>query len=605
MTSLITPANLHRNAVAELHVLFVEAGAQVLTENEVSKFGRRKHTNGWRIRLTDNLATECTVLTDVNFPWSPISVFADQNLYRVIPHVEQDGWVCTISDQSSIDVFNPIGVTKVVLTQVQNVLSAVQCEKAHKEEFVREFLSYWITDVRTPNVRSLVDLSGKPRETAVWREKEYILIGDNEKQIRLWLSHRDGCKEKQSTSKRVTEEGVFIPLNQLPLPSQYPKTAKQVLTLAQHGGDAAIDVLKKSIKNLTGSLLIQFTGLTQNGPASFAVDLSPVPNLYRGPKKNYVNGLTKGFRSSEMPLNSAISKIFVNRPTIQRQVDRIDPSWVHGRDVVTTVDHLQKQHVILLGCGSIGSTVASHLAKSGVGRLTLVDPEQIVAANTSRHELGINALDCYKADFLQKQLLQQFPHMRQIKEHKKTWQSVVKSDDDFLSNADLIISTIGNWESEGSLNLHWLSKGRQTPLVVGWAEPYASAGHAVVLNSKSGCLSCHFEYNGKSNLRVTEWPDSTLKNEPACAAMFQPYSSIEIGHIHSLISRAAIDVLTEKINSDEHHRIWCAQHSLVLNNGGDWTKEWSALHPNMQRGGFLWDREWNPTTICMHCGGEV
>ncbi|MFP4475941.1 MAG: ThiF family adenylyltransferase [Desulfatibacillaceae bacterium] len=57
-------------------------------------------------------------------------------------------------------------------------------------------------------------------------------------------------------------------------------------------------------------------------------------------------------------------------------------------------ERLRHSHVLIVGCGGIGGTVASVLARAGVGRFTLVDHDAYDASNTNRqiacfsHTLG-------------------------------------------------------------------------------------------------------------------------------------------------------------------------------------------------------------------------
>lgn len=48
------------------------------------------------------------------------------------------------------------------------------------------------------------------------------------------------------------------------------------------------------------------------------------------------------------------------------------------------VDRLAKAHVMVIGCGGVGSWAAESLARSGVGRITLVDFDLVCITNTNR-----------------------------------------------------------------------------------------------------------------------------------------------------------------------------------------------------------------------------
>ena len=49
-----------------------------------------------------------------------------------------------------------------------------------------------------------------------------------------------------------------------------------------------------------------------------------------------------------------------------------------------TVDTLARKHVCVIGIGGVGSWAAEALARSGVGRLTLIDADEVCVSNTNR-----------------------------------------------------------------------------------------------------------------------------------------------------------------------------------------------------------------------------
>lgn len=57
---------------------------------------------------------------------------------------------------------------------------------------------------------------------------------------------------------------------------------------------------------------------------------------------------------------------------------------------VGTVDKLAQAHVCVIGVGGVGSWAAEALARSGVGRLTLIDADEVCVSNTNRQ---LHALD--------------------------------------------------------------------------------------------------------------------------------------------------------------------------------------------------------------------
>lgn len=62
--------------------------------------------------------------------------------------------------------------------------------------------------------------------------------------------------------------------------------------------------------------------------------------------------------------------------------------------------------ICIFGLGSVGSLVATRLARAGVGALDLIDPDFVSSANISRSEYTVGDLGRLKTDALHKQLLQ-------------------------------------------------------------------------------------------------------------------------------------------------------------------------------------------------------
>lgn len=65
---------------------------------------------------------------------------------------------------------------------------------------------------------------------------------------------------------------------------------------------------------------------------------------------------------------------------------------------------LSTKHVCVIGCGSVGSAVAEMLVRTGVGALTLIDPEALAPENLGRHLLSRQDLGSPKVKGMQKRL---------------------------------------------------------------------------------------------------------------------------------------------------------------------------------------------------------
>jgi molybdopterin/thiamine biosynthesis adenylyltransferase len=86
----------------------------------------------------------------------------------------------------------------------------------------------------------------------------------------------------------------------------------------------------------------------------------------------------------------------------------VDGRWDRLGDVVDLAA-LRGKNVVVAGLGSGGSTVALELAKAGVGRFTLIDPDRIEESNLIRHECDDRYLGWNKAEAVADLILHRNP----------------------------------------------------------------------------------------------------------------------------------------------------------------------------------------------------
>ena len=93
-----------------------------------------------------------------------------------------------------------------------------------------------------------------------------------------------------------------------------------------------------------------------------------------------------------MVLGKEGSRSLINYETVCAELDgvRLDPKY--GR--------LTGAKVAVVGCGSVGSKVAVHLARAGVGSFMLVDGDVLASGNLVRNELDWRAVGIHKAPAL-------------------------------------------------------------------------------------------------------------------------------------------------------------------------------------------------------------
>lgn len=377
------------------------------------------------------------------------------------------------------------------------------------------------------------------------------------------------------------------------------EAAADVLALAQAVGSEAAAQLERIAVERPEKIVVALGAATSNGPclASLTLQAPRVPDrsCRRSP-----DPLTAGFRPGRVPQRVLTKRYFGGAPVLRSSVDRVDPAWIHGRGEDRRVAALAAATVAVLGCGSVGGPVALALAESGVGRIVLIDPDKLKWANIGRHPLGAESVRLNKAQALARLLQTRFPHIR-VEAHPRRWEDVACAEPELLPGCDLIVSAMGDWATEGALNEWHLSADRPMPIVYGWTEPHACAGHAVAIARRGGCLQCGITYAGQPHLRLTEWPDgSVLRQEPACGAVYQPYGPVELAHVVALLAELALDSLLGT-GTTSIHRIWAGRRRLLEVAGGKWTAAWIEVARDRLDGGFVHERPWPAFAACGEC----
>ncbi len=258
------------------------------------------------------------------------------------------------------------------------------------------------------------------------------------------------------------------------------------------------------------------------------------------------------------------------------------------------------KRVLMIGAGSLGSEVALLLVKSGVGSITLVDPEFLDYPNVGRHALGVTQVRTSKAKSLAEKLAGDFPHMRSIKHYAERWQSLFGKRPEIFQNTDLIISTVGSWVAEGRLNQVTRNEADFPPVIYGWAEPFSVAGHAVLIGSDGPCFACGMDHFGKPLQTVCEWDTETTRKQPHCGASFQPYGPISLSGVAALVAKTTTKALLGEVHPGTEAVYWSSKEE-ISEHGGRFTPDFLNFFPNVPEFGGTRQFEWRQKGDCAFC----
>ena len=393
-------------------------------------------------------------------------------------------------------------------------------------------------------------------------------------------------------------ETFFLWLESPLYPNQYPSRNMDIAALAKGVNEETYELLISSLPSEPGSLPIILSFSTSNGPALAMVRLNE-------PKEISIAGKNRttrynGFRRDKIPDHILASKYFTASKSEKGTVQRIDPQWIHSRGGNGQSPDLLRKSVTLIGCGSLGSFIAILLAQAGVGKIRILDPEPLTYDNIGRHFLGAEDVGKPKAERTAERIRARLPHLDVFGINKK-WEDVGLAFPE-IENADVILSTTGDWPSEAALNMAIRTSSNSLPLVFGWTEPFACASHTLAVLDTGGCITCGMNDLGEFEFSATSFPSGEhIKRLPACGQFFQPYGVLELSPAHNAIAQeSVVDLLLGKINRSEH-RVSLGSTEYLRENGGEW-RSWPKLDQALGEGKATFNIPWLMNDGCSMCG---
>ncbi|RHM55824.1 ThiF family adenylyltransferase [Mitsuokella sp. AF33-22] len=164
--------------------------------------------------------------------------------------------------------------------------------------------------------------------------------------------------------------------------------------------------------------------------------------------------------------------------------------------IVGNEQKLYGKKILLVGCGSLGSYVASELVKNGCISLTVYDSDYLSIENTMRWAGNPALVGGYKVDYIKKLLENFHPEINVTAFHKKLDKKILC---DMIKEFSLIIFTIGSSDSQLAFNRALKMNHCNIPVIYTWLEAGGRYSHILAVDYQSkGCYQCLFtDENGK------------------------------------------------------------------------------------------------------------
>jgi molybdopterin/thiamine biosynthesis adenylyltransferase len=241
---------------------------------------------------------------------------------------------------------------------------------------------------------------------------------------------------------------------------------------------------------------------------------------------------------------------------------------------------LEQRCVGVVGAGSVGSTVALELAKAGVGRLILIDPDRLELSNISRHACGIEDLGRYKTKAVGDLLVGKNPAI-----HVETaqWDILAHPEETagLLASCQLIIGATDTNQSRFALNS--LALESRIPAIFSRALTRAAGGDVLRVRPFEGpCVACvfteHFLATRQeeiSQLRQARAEAPAYMSETDLKATVQVGLSADILPIATMVVKVALVELSRGLPSGiasleedlvADFYLWANRRELVYKN---------------------------------------
>jgi hypothetical protein len=204
-------------------------------------------------------------------------------------------------------------------------------------------------------------------------------------------------------------------------------------------------------------------------------------------------------------------------------------SGIFARSKGLLSDELGKSNVLVNGAGSVGSYVAEQLVRSGVGSITLIDPDIVEYANLSRTNYVASDVGQLKVNALSRRLLSISPSLQIqiLPENLHNLESNVL--ENLFSSADLVICAVDDRRAQLMIN-HWAYHHEKPAVFIG-VFAGAKSGEVCWIEPPNPCYNCATQFRAEiapDAIGQTDYGTGQLVAEVALGVDIQAICTIGI-----------------------------------------------------------------------------
>lgn len=380
-------------------------------------------------------------------------------------------YICLHENGSMI--YSLMSYEEKIIDSIERLISLLTLSTLQKErEFQKEFLVYW----------NAVAHDGK-REVYLHDDLSFSALsvyqnGDQTRYIapQICLNDLDSTQNgKKAWQQRIDTTAVFVPIinsrSILPPTKNHPWDREQILEIicSDVTNHISADSFQKLASEYTkyDTLDIVFGLEVTQVPYTFLVRV-----YFRGGNgTSLLERISQNIRSVEM-----------------LQCKRMDYSHLN-RVIGNSINNIDKK-VLLIGAGSLGSYVASELAKNGFKNIAIYDGDDLDSENFMRWFYSGILKRGNKASKIGLYLELMHPEMC-VATHDEHIDCAKLSEEMIL--ADYIVFTIGSSDTQLRLNRVLREKGCNAKVLFAWLEAGGEYSHVLRVDyNLPGCYECLF-----------------------------------------------------------------------------------------------------------------
>ena len=149
-----------------------------------------------------------------------------------------------------------------------------------------------------------------------------------------------------------------------------------------------------------------------------------------------------------------------------------------------------RTNVCIVGVGALGSWVADAIAKFGLKKITLIDPDTVEETNLARQQFTNDNIGENKAFAKKRQLENCVPNNSTIIEASDEFVTADNVDIEIPDDADIVFLCVDNAETRLIINDYLVKKG--VPFINGGTTEGHAGEYCFVQPGKTPCLRCFF-----------------------------------------------------------------------------------------------------------------